>query len=265
MMNVLIPLWLSMGCTIQQYGGSSTNAVQTAEASVAPVDFSGVEARLETMIAGETTNVDRRDRLEAAWELCQKAKMARPASQQVILRYLKRIVDVEARSSDAETDALANPDEQTFVPIAAITAEAIEPSSVGEAPVSKRLSMVPPDAGSAEVMASARAYLAAGELGGALKQLSVCKGQPCGAATVTLQAEVQDRLVYREREAAGKRFVAAKAHSDRRHRVREIKAVAASLEALASRYPQSRYTDGVRSSLKTVRAALSEESKGGAR
>ncbi len=263
MMKFLLFSWFSVGCTIQQYGGGTTSAVEAAAPTAVPVDFVRIETQLEAMIAGETENVDRRDRLEAAWDLCQKAKKAAPESQQVILRYLKRIVHVEARSSDAETDALANPDEQSFVPVAAITAEQIEPAAIADAPVAKRLAIVPPDAGAADVMASARAYLAAGELDGALKQLAVCAGQPCRAATVTLRKEVEDRLVYREREAAGARFVAAKNNADAAERIREIKAVAASLQSLASRYPRSRYAEGVRVSLSTVRKALTEESRQG--
>jgi hypothetical protein len=264
MMKLLLFSWFSVGCTIQQYGGGTTSAVETAAPTTAvPVDFVRIESRLEAMIAGETENVDRRDRLEAAWDLCQKARKATPESQQVILRYLKRIVHVEERSSDAETDALANPDEQSFVPVAAIAAEQIEPAAIADTPAAKRLAIVPPDAGAADVMASARAYLAAGEFDGALKQLAVCSGQPCSAATVTLRKEVEDRLVYREREAAGARFMAAKNNSDPSQRMREIKAVAASLEALATRYPRSRYAEGVRSSLTTVRKALTEESRQG--
>ena len=75
--------------------------------------------------------------------------------------------------------------------------------------------------------------------------------------------EVEDRLVYREREAAGARFLAAKNNADPSLRIREIKAVAASLQELANRYPRSRYAEGVRSSLTTVRKALTEESRQG--
>jgi len=261
MMNFLFFAWVFAGCTIQQYGGSSTNAVAAAQTDAVPVDFRRVESRLEGMIAAETANVDRRDRLEAAWELCQLAKTVRPSSQQIILRYLERIADVEARASDAETDAIADPDEQSFVPIAAISAERIEPATVAAAPAAKRLAIVPPDAGAADVMASARAYLAVGELQDALRQLAVCQGQPCGAATVTLTREIEDRLVYRERELAGARFVEAQKHTDAAHRKQEFEAVAASLQSLVSEYPDSRYSDGVQSSLVTVKSALAEDSK----
>ena len=266
MNRFLIVVWASFGCTVQPYGNGSTSAVEVAVQSASAVDFSAVESRIEAMIADETENLDRRDRLEAAWELCQEAKTARPETQQAIARYLKRIADVEARFSDAETDAIANPDEQTFVPIASIVAERIEPPAAAQASAEpRRLRIVPPDSGAADVMSSARAYLATGDVDSALKQLRVCVGQPCGAATITLMNEVEDRLVYREREAAGERFNNAKSEPDRQQRIREIRAVAASLRSLSSQYPDSRYIDGVKASLRTVQAVLSEELKGGAR
>ena len=266
MRRFLFVCWASVGCTVQQYGGGPTDAVEVAVQTASAVDFSAVESRIEDMIADETENLDRRDRLEAAWELCQKAKTARPEAQQVIARYLERIADIEARFSDAETDAIANPDEQTFVPIASIVAERLEPPAAAQASADRqRLRIVPPDSGAADVMSSARAYLAIGDVDSALKQLQVCIGQPCGAATVTLLNEVKDRLVYREREAAGERFNRAKSEPDRQQRIREIRAVAASLRTLAAKYPESRYVDGVRASLRTVQAVLSEETKGGVR
>jgi len=267
-MNVFIlATWLTLGCSIQQYGGGSTGAVEAASQTVEPVDFSSIENQLEGMIANETENLDRRDRLEAAWELCQKAKTVRPSSQQIIVRYLERVARIEARWSDADTDAIANPDEQSFVPIASIVAEQIEPPTVAETvnESPQRLTIVPPDRGAAAVMDAARAHLAAGALEQALNQLKVCEGQACGAATVTLTNEVRDRLVYRDREAAGQRFNAAKLVSDRSQRVREMKAVEASLAALAVQYPRSRYSGGVKESLDTVRAVLAEEKKGGAK
>jgi len=264
MTGYVFVFWAWFGCTVQPYGSGSTSAVEVAAQTVSAVDFSALEARIEAMIAEETENLDRRDRLEAAWELCQEAKTARPATQQVIARYLKRIADVEARFTDAETAAIANPDDQTFVPIASIVAERIEPPAAAQASSDpQRLRIVPPDSGAAEVMGSARAYLANGDVDSALKQLQVCVGQPCGAATITLLNEVKDRLVYREREAAGERFNLAKVEPDRQQRIREIRAVAASLRSLSKKYPNSRYVDGVEASLRTVQAVLSEELKGG--
>ena len=105
-----------------------------ASESLQPVDFSGIEKDLEGLISAETENVDRRDRLEAAWELCQRVKTQRPAAQHAVLIYLERTVVIERRIADAATDALANLDEQSFVPIAAITAERIAESDVAVKP-----------------------------------------------------------------------------------------------------------------------------------
>ena len=261
MATLILFAWFSMGCVVQQYGGPSTDAVAAASTSQVPVDFSGVETRIEEMIAAETDNVDRRDRLEAAWELCQKAKTTRPESQHVVLRYLRRLVEVEERSEDAATDAIANPDQQDFVPIAAITAEEIEPAVVAAAPAGRRRSIVPPDSGAAAVMSSAREHMGAGDLSFALEQLGVCDGQPCAAAVVTLKREVQDRWVYRERTLAADRFVEAKKTTDSAQRRTELRAVAKHLRDIKRRFPNSRYQESVASSLVTVRSALTEEKK----
>ena len=76
-------------CVVRQYGGP-TAAGNSAAEQLPPVDFSGVENALEELIAGETENVDRRDRLEAAWELCQESKTERPSAQHAVHRYLTR-------------------------------------------------------------------------------------------------------------------------------------------------------------------------------
>jgi outer membrane protein assembly factor BamD (BamD/ComL family) len=78
---------------------------------------------------------------------------------------------------------------------------------------------------------------------------------------VMLAREIEDRLVYRDRELAGARFAEAQTHSDVAHRKQELEAVAESLQSLASKYPDSRYADGVQSSLVTVNAALAEDSQ----
>jgi len=261
MATLFLFTWLSLGCVVQQYGSGSTDAVAAAGTAQAPVDFSGVESRLEEMIAAESDNVDRRDRLEAAWELCQKAKTTRPASQHVVLRYLRRLVEVERRSEDAATDAIADPDQQDFVPIAAIIAEEISPAAVAAAPAARRRSIVPPDSGAAAVMASAREHMGTGDLSFALEQLGVCDGQPCAAAVVTLKREVQDRWVYRERTLAADRFKEAKKVSSPAQRRVQLQAVVDHLKDIEKRFPDSRYQESVSSSLVAVRSALTEEKK----
>ncbi len=244
-------------CVVRQYGGSTALGNSTAE-QLPPVDFSGVENSLEELI-------DRRDRLEAAWELCQESKTERPSAQHAVHRYLKRVVEVERRIIDANTRALANPDEQTFVPIAAIQGERI---AGGETPAptvpssTERQSIVPPDAGAPAVMSAARERMATGDLEGALEQLDVCNGQACGAATITLWREVRDRLVYQARELAGQRFMDARSMTDAASRTQALQAIVSDLRSLQERFPESRYSDGVESSIATVTAALNEEGEG---
>ena len=246
-------------CVVRQYGSGGAVGNSAAD-QLPPVDFSKVENALEELIAGETENVDRRDRLEAAWQLCQESKTQRPSAQHAVHRYLRRIVDVERRIIDASTQALANPSEQTFVPIAAIQGERIAGADLPTAAAgSERQAIVPPDAGAPAVMSAARERMASGDLEAALEQLDVCTEQPCGAATITLWREVRDRLVYQARETAGQRFVDARSMTDAATRSQTLQEILKDLHALQARFPDSRYSDGVASSIETVTAALNEE------
>ena len=260
MKTLLAFVLLSSACVVRQYGGVTPTAAATA--SLAPVDFSDVEAKLQRLIVAETENVDRRDRLEAAWELCQKMKTQRPAAQHETFRYLMRLVNIEERSRDASTDALADPSQQTFVPIAAITAQGLGESVEAVIPsAGARIAIVPPDAGAAAVMDAARERMGTDDLEGALNQLAVCDGQPCGAATVTLVREVRDRLVYQRREAAGAAFLLARKLADPGARRIGFETVAHDLGALQREFPDSRYAEGVAASLATVHAALKNDAQ----
>ena len=255
----LIFLMMMPACVVRQYGGAAVPG-NTAAAQLPPVDFSGVETALEELIASETENVDRRDRLEAAWELCQESKTQRPAAQHSVDRYLKRLVEVEKRIIDADTSALADPAQQSFVPIASIQGQRIAGNDAPVAPVGvKRKSIVPPDAGAPAVMEAARERMATGDIEGALEQLDVCTDQACGAATITLWREVRDRLVYQGRESAGQRFIDARNIADAAERRDVFAAILKDLKALQKRFPDTRYKEGVASSVATVTNALSEE------
>ena len=258
---ILLLAVMSMGCVVRQYGGVPPASSASSSDALKPVDFSDVEARLETLIEAETDNVDRRDRLEAAWELCQKSKTLRPAAQHETYRYLMRLVDIERRIQDASTDAVASPDQQTFVPIAAIAAQRIADSDIQPSGASsaEKVAIVPPDAGAAAVMEAARQRMAANDLKGALEQLGVCQGQPCGAATVTLWREARDRYVYQRREAAGAAFLVGQKLDDQAARMASMQSVLDDLTALQREYPDSRYSEGVAASLATVSATIEAE------
>ena len=110
-MRLIVPIALALfstSCVVRQYGGTAPSSTTAAAESLQPVDFSGVEKDLEKLISTETENVDRRDRLEAAWELCQRVKTQRPSAQHAVHRYLVRLVEIERRAADAATEALAN-------------------------------------------------------------------------------------------------------------------------------------------------------------
>ena len=98
-------------------------------------------------------------------------------------------------------------------------------------------------------------------LEGAIEQLAVCQGQPCGAATVTLWQEARDRLVYQRREAAGAAFISASKLPTKAERVKAYGSVQANLQALQTEYPDSRYKDGVAASLQTVANAIDAENQ----
>ena len=260
----LLLVWFSMGCAVRQYGTSpASNTYNPATGQdLSPVDFSLIEEQLEKLISAEVENVDRRDRLERAWELCQQFKTQRPASQHIVFRYLSNLVEIERRVQDAGTDAVANPNEQTFAPISSIQAERLGPvAAVVPVTNAPKVGIVPPDRGAEAVMSAARARMQDGDLEAALEQLNVCVGQPCGAATVTLQKEVRDRLVYQEREAAGKRFQEARAEVDVAKRHQELASIKHQLQQLQQRFPDSRYTDSVVASIKAVEAAVAEHNQ----
>ena len=71
--------------------------------------------------------------------------------------------------------------------------------------------------------------------------------------------EVRDRLVYQEREAAGRRFQAARVEADVAKRKAELSAVQSQLQQLQERFPDSRYKDSVGTSIEAVKAAFEEE------
>jgi hypothetical protein len=257
--SLVLMMMTMSACVVRQYGGAAAIG-SAANAQLDPVDFSSVESRLEELIAAETENVDRRDRLEAAWELCQETKTQRPGAQHVVLRYLRRVVEVEKRVIDADTDAVAAPGQQTFVPIAAIQSERISGADAPKVAASGvRQSIVPPDAGAQAVMSAARERMGSGDLEGALAQLDVCTGQACGAATITLWREVRDRLVYQGREHAGQQFIDARTLVDSASRREAYQSIVNVLVTLQGRFPDSRYKEGVASSIATVTSALTEE------
>ena len=89
--------------------------------------------------------------------------------------------------------------------------------------------------------------------------MEVCTGQACGAATITLWREVRDRLVYQGREGAGQRFIDARNIADVSERRDAFEGILQDLQALQQRFPDSRYKDGVASSIATVTKALTQE------
>jgi hypothetical protein len=253
---MLLPLLLLLGgCVVKQYG--STVSSGAAEQSLAPVDFSATEAELERLIASERENVDRRDRLEAAWELLQQVKTSRPAAQHVVQRYLARLVALEQRAANTDTDALASEHDARFTPIASIKGEDIQVSEPAVDTAGAQ-SQLPIDAGAAAILDASRRRMNGGDLTGAMAQLEVCKAQACWAEVEGLWGEVRDRVVYQEQERAGQAYLAARALQDKTIRLEKLQEARRILAGIQSRYPNTRYAQGIADKIARVDASISE-------
>lgn len=253
---MLLPILLLLGgCVVKQYG--STVSSGAAEQSLAPVDFSANEAELERLIAGERENVDRRDRLEAAWELLQQVKTSRPAAQHVVQGYLERLVALEQRAASTSTDALATDHDARFIPIASIKGEEIQVSEP-VAGTQGALAQLTVDAGAAAILESSRRRMNGGDLSGAMAQLEVCKALACWAEVESLWGEVRDRVVYQEQERAGQAYLAARALHDKTVRLVKLQEARKILVSIQSRYPNTRYAQGIADKIARVDASISE-------
>jgi len=253
---MLLPLALILGgCVVKQYGG----AVQTAQVQqeVPPANFGPIESELDTMITAERDDVDRRDRLEAAWEMLQQAKKESPPTQHVVHRYLTRILDLEKRGAAGSTSAIATQIDARFTPITSIKGEDIE---VEEVPVTSEAdaAILPETEGASSILDAARRRMNGGDLAGAMAQLEVCKDKPCWAQAEGLWTEVRDRRAYQEQEQAGKIFVAARALADKQVRLEKLQEARGILIKIQERYPNSRYAAGIADKIKQVDLAISE-------
>jgi hypothetical protein len=254
--KLLLPIMLILGgCVVKQYGGVASSG--TAEQSLEPVDFSEVEAQLEVLIAGEHDDVDRRDRLEAAWELLQKVKTSRSASQQVVHRYLVRLIELEQRAAATLTDALATEQDARFTPIASIQGEDLSaPDASVQA--SAQAPQLAASVGAPAILDASRRRMNSGDLEGAMAQLEVCRSAPCWTEIGTLWGEVRDRMVYQEQERAGQAYLAARALADKSVRLGKLQDARKILVDIQKRYPNTRYAKGIADKIARVDAAISE-------
>ena len=104
-----------------------------------------MENALEELIAGETENVDRRDRLEAAWELARKQDTSDHPPNMQSIDTCGGLSMWSDESSMHPRKLWPIPSEQTFVPIAAIQGERIAGADLPTAAAgSERQAIVPP-------------------------------------------------------------------------------------------------------------------------
>lgn len=123
-----------------------------------------------------------------------------------------------------------------------------------------RLTVLADDAsapGLAEVEQSARDALAAGKASEAVALLEGWRDSDAWTeGQQTLWLEAVDVYVHEQREAAGRRFLAARELPDALARAAEMRAVEGALAALLADYPESSYRDALERNLQLVRKEL---------
>lgn len=254
---------LGAGCVVRYEGGS----LRPPEPLPPPVDFVQVEERLVALREAET-DVDVRDRLDAALDLLRSGQTMTPAPQAAVLRYLQRVVAVEERDQPVEAPAVfgegADGGGESLIgpPIeeedlgGSEPVEAPLPDPADGAPAALPDRVVPEAELAAgapgDPVASARTALAAGDAAAALAALEPCPQIGCGEEADALRAEAVDAWVHAERERSGALFVRARAELDpieRRARLDEARGI---LIALLERFPETSQADDIRRNIETV-------------
>ena len=95
-----------------------------------------------------------------------------------------------------------------------------------------------------------------GDAIGAVTVLSACRGQACWDEVASLYAEARDAHVHGVREAAGERFLAARAEPDLETRVRILTEVRRTLADLADAFPDSPEMSDVRRNIGVIQREL---------
>lgn len=254
------PLVLMLsGCVVKKYDGAS-NAGSAAPGAVQArqgVDFSGVEARLDSLISA-TEDHDQRDRLIAAADLARASKRLSPEAQAVNLDYLQTLLGVEERNVPYAAPTLSGMTVVESAPPPVVEEDPSAPPPPVQAPpppVEAPPPAAPATPSPAELNARAKELLAA-DPQGAMAALEPCRDQPCWAEVSETWAEARDAYVFRVREEAGARYIASRQIADKAARKAELDAVMKTLDELLVRYPDSRYADAIRRNQSLVAADL---------
>ena len=155
----------------------------------------------------------------------------------------------ESTEPSTESSAEENAESSTEAsagPLGAVAVDSNEPAP-------------PVDSGemnSSELAAQARWMLDNGDAIGAVTVLSACRGQACWDEVASLYAEARDAHVHGVREAAGERFLAARAEPDLETRVRILTEVRRTLADLADAFPDSPEMSDVRRNIGVIQREL---------
>ena len=102
----------------------------------------------------------------------------------------------------------------------------------------------------------ARDLIAVGDPFSAMQALEVCREQLCWMEVVALWSRARDLYVYERREAAAAAFLSTREESDTAARIQQLNEVEASLNALLSEYPNTRYVTALQRNVALVRDEL---------
>jgi len=284
-MKTFFLLALLTGCVVPYGEAPSTSAVESAQATSAMGDLTGLEARL-LLLMDENQEADRSSRLEALRALLRRSRTWTPEAQRDLVVYLESILAVEERWRGDEGMAGFGPiaplapgpqpaeviQEGTAVAVPVVEEQLAQedPPPVTEQPVVEDPDTVTPnrnvDATREEGLEESREALSKGEYLTAIQRLDtlvvelgpvVAEDEP-DEQLATLRSEAVDGWVHSERERAGRLFLAAREQTDTDARREGLQEVVSILEVLLVDYPDSTYADAINRNLQLVKRELGD-------
>ncbi len=223
---------LLFACTVRPYGAPVVAPVVEPVAPVVGVSVEPLLARIDALLAA-SDEVDRRDRLVELRDLVVAAQAMEGRAQGRVLRYAERVVVVEERAQPFAVAEMPMELGAGFEPVVEVGVEVADP------------------------LAGARPALAAGRH---LEAITICDGLLAqgigGADVVAVRTAAVEGWVRSESEAAGAALVQARAMPPGPARVEATRAVAARLQAIVARFPESPQAADVQKHLATVQTEL---------
>lgn len=255
------PLWLSLllaGCVVKygapaaSSGGGASSAPSTLPAGGA--DFTALEARIDALLVS-TEDRDQRDRLSAAADLARQSARLPVEAQAVNHAFLQRLLSVEERGLPYAAPTMG-PVGRAGVQLSPVVEEDPEAGPGASEAAADPPAVVAPPPDAPALLASARQLLTDGDFNGAMASLEPCRGQACWSEVSGTWAEARDALVFKAREEAGTRYLAARQEVDPEARAAALREVRDVLTELLQRYPDSTYADALQRNLALVQGDL---------